>query len=148
MPAEDSTTPGTGPQSNKRMVVNAWNVAGFPLLWADYPDIELWCKESGFWGVSRVSGWECSPDGCLTADLCTDWAWCSPVRLERAASSQRQQPPLQIPWIFWGRYRSQSQVRSQRKNYDLSFHLNSTSFFLTTLWDFFLLSNGCAIVFR
>lgn len=43
-------------------------------------------QESGFWGVSQVPGWECSPDGCLTADLCMDWAWHSPVRLEWAAS--------------------------------------------------------------
>lgn len=40
---------------------------------------------------------------------------------------------------LWGRYRSQSQVRSWRKNYELSFHLNNSSFFLTTWWDFFYL---------
>lgn len=40
---------------------------------------------------------------------------------------------------LWGRYRSQSQVRSWRKNYELSFHLNNSSFFLTTLWNFFCL---------
>lgn len=34
------------------------------------------------------------------------------------------------------RYRSQNQVRSWRKNYELSFHLNNSSFFLTTLWGF------------
>lgn len=47
------------------------------------------------------------------------------------------------------RYRSQNQVRSWRKNYELNFHLNNSFFFfLTTLWDFFMLSNGCAILFR
>lgn len=74
------------------------------------------------------------------------------VRIEHDAlqSGWRELLPhiIKIPWIFWGRSRSQSQVRSRRKNYDLSFHLNNTSFFLTTLGDFFLLSNGCAIVFR
>lgn len=88
-----------GPSLTKGWLWMPETLAGSFLLWADSPDTRIWCEESGFWGVSRVSGCSAVQTAARQHDFCMLWhvALQSGWR-ELLSQSHRHQPPLQICW--------------------------------------------------
>lgn len=75
-----------GPRPTKGWLWTPETLAGSLPLWADLPDSRMWCEESGFWGVSRVSGRSAVQAAAWQHGFCVLWraalqpGWRAPLR--------------------------------------------------------------------